>query len=72
VRILDSIESSIGDESPKSRTRLLRSGTTLSFDGCARTLFETSRWGTIGIQLVLRHTNGSEPAVCSFPIFDPR
>src|SRR5580692_2589874 len=56
----------------KPRTRLLRSGTTLLSDGFARTLFETSRWDTIGIQSVLRRTNGSKPAVCSFPIFDLR
>jgi len=56
----------------KPRIKLLRSGTTLSSDGFARTLFETSRWDTIGIQSVLRRTNGSEPAVCSFPIFDLR
>src|ERR1022692_943409 len=56
----------------KPRIRLLRSGITLPSDGFARTLFETSRWDTIGIQSVLRHTNGSEPAVCSFPIFDLR
>ncbi len=56
----------------KPRIKLLRSGTTLSSDGFARTLFVTSRWDTIGIQSVLRRTNGSEPAVCSFPIFDLR
>src|SRR6266851_6697277 len=56
----------------KSRIKLLRSGTTLSSDGFARTLFVTSGWDTIGIQSVLRRTNGSEPAVCSFLIFDLR
>src|SRR5579871_1542370 len=56
----------------KPRTKVLRSGTTLSCDGFARTLFETSRWDMIGIRSVLRRTNGSDPAACSFPIFDLR
>src|SRR5205823_14902806 len=54
----------------KPRIKLLRSGTTLSSDGFERTLFETSRWDTLGIHSVLRRTNGSEPAVYSFPTFD--
>jgi len=37
-----------------------------------KNFIQTSRWDTIAIQSVLRRTNGSEPAVCSFPIFDLR
>src|SRR6185437_9997466 len=56
----------------RPRVKLLRSGTTLRSDGYARTSFVTSPWAMIGIQSVLRRTNGSEPVVCSFPIFDLR